>query len=100
MRQPLEKTPYLQEFERILKKYGYDTVYCIGSFDGTKRGSVLYHIKSVYNEDAKVELLRLVDPTWNMDEYSPEDCGNVVIRDDISLNRNNPIYTGGEFYAI
>lgn len=30
MRRPLQKNEFLLQFEELLKKYGYDTVYCRG----------------------------------------------------------------------
>lgn len=103
MQKPLEKNEFLLQFERLLKKYGYDTVYCRGAFDGTKKKGLDFTIVAPRNVEVNKEFNMLLDPTWGVDDVEVEDITALVIcpiREDAIPRMGVPIYRGGEFYAV
>lgn len=103
MRTPLKKTEYLVQLESVLKKYGYTEMYCHDSFDGTKRGGIGLVINADRNNAAALEFNSVVDPTWGMDEYDWRDMSGMTIvplSEESLKDLGEPVYTGGEFYAI
>lgn len=103
MRKPLKKNEFLQQLETLLQKYEYDTMYCKGGFDGTKKGGLSYVIVAEDNPEAGREFNRLIDPVDGMDEYDCDDmsCTSIGLWTQEAIEwLGEPVYEKGEFYAI
>lgn len=105
-RVPLKKTEFLLQIEAILKKYGYDNMYCLSeSWNGDREGGKVYSILGESKPEVAKELNMLLDPTWGLEDFDWQEMSGVgFMKDTCGLNGEVdyyglPIYENGEFYA-
>lgn len=100
-REVLQKNDFLNGLEAILKKYGFNEMYCFDSFDGTKVKGALYVVLAPHRPDASTELTKYVDPTEGCTgDYEETDGSVCAIDDDRSLLKDDMlIYKDGVFYG-
>lgn len=99
----LEKTEYLLSIEKVLKKYGYTRMYCIGRFTDTKEPGLWLLLDGVERGDIVAELSEVVDPTWKLSDYDINDAADISCIEGLSekdwMCGSAPVYVEGEFYA-